>query len=343
MKKIILILTALLNVTCANEQVKFYKPSFSCEKVKNSSVEYKICRNENLSDLDNELNKIYKSFKLITNDIKQEQIVWIKQRNKCKDNSCIKNKYQTRIENLNTSLSNQNTFSKKMLDIMKISQKAIKVTSIMIKEKEMTLFLKDLFIFKNIIVNKPILHKVDYNNTKLKDLLGNDCWNMRLDFEVSLKEDYSHFKRYEAHQIKKFSLWETNMDGDDENELILAQYKNNNYIYNLLDKEYCKKFTSTPYTDKCLEDMRKNYSNEWYDFFDTNNKLINSYCTINQKIVGKFNNDLKRTITVVNWKKKSYLLTIYNYQNIVVIGLYGTKKLNFLGQRNYNYKQKKEK
>ena len=190
-------------------------------------------------------------------------------------------------------------------------------------------------------VSKPVLYKVDYNNTKLQKLLGQNCWNMRLDFKISLIENYTDYKGYAAHKMKKFSLWNVDMDGDGHKELIFAKYGTNTFQYDLIEKNYCKKFKATPYTDVCLQNMRKNYSNVWYDFFNTQNQLIHPYCTLEQKIVGFFSHNsniekgIKEKVLIINWKGKSCLLHIIYSSDKISLVLYGNKKLEFFCQQNY--------
>jgi len=89
MKKIILILIALLNVACASNQDKFYNPSFSCEKVKQGSIEYTICTNKRLSESDRAVSKLYNSFYYLSEKVRNEQRDWIEERNQCVANDCI--------------------------------------------------------------------------------------------------------------------------------------------------------------------------------------------------------------------------------------------------------------
>ena len=111
MKKIILILVLVVGLF-AQSEVKFYEPSFSCSKVKKGSIEYKICTDENLANLDKELSTYYKDAKLINKNVKQSQRKWIKERNTCKDTTCIKSKYISRVELLEKDVK---VFSDKLL------------------------------------------------------------------------------------------------------------------------------------------------------------------------------------------------------------------------------------
>ena len=118
MKKIIL-LVFILGMSLFANDIKFYTPSFDCSKVKENSIEYKICRDEKLSQLDKELSKVYGSFYFISQEIKSDQIAWIKKRNRCIDNICIQKAYTARIQKLMIASANQNNFPKEALEFFK--------------------------------------------------------------------------------------------------------------------------------------------------------------------------------------------------------------------------------
>lgn len=73
--------------------------SFDCTKAA-TSVEKMICADNNLSELDEKLGKAYleagKKYP-DTTALKQEQRAWLKERNKCGNSDCLRNKYQERI------------------------------------------------------------------------------------------------------------------------------------------------------------------------------------------------------------------------------------------------------
>jgi len=105
MKKIFLILLFFNIYLNADENIKFYNPSFDCNKVKKDSIEYEICIDEILSLQDliltNNYNSLIKLTKLNTNKIKDEQKTWLINRKQCKDYKCIKISYEERIKQLN--------------------------------------------------------------------------------------------------------------------------------------------------------------------------------------------------------------------------------------------------
>ncbi len=82
----------------------FCQPSFDCSKVKENGIEYKICADEQLSELDRQLAGVYSDAVLIDKGAKQVQRQWLKQRNRCQDNGCIKKAYEERTEQLRATL-----------------------------------------------------------------------------------------------------------------------------------------------------------------------------------------------------------------------------------------------
>ncbi|MDN5072077.1 hypothetical protein PJV94_04655 [Aliarcobacter butzleri] len=104
MKQISIILIFFVNLIYA-QNIEFYKPSFDCENIKKDSIEYKICIDEILSLQDSILTNIYNSLiklrKLNINKLKDEQRIWLINRNQCKDYKCIKISYEERIKQLN--------------------------------------------------------------------------------------------------------------------------------------------------------------------------------------------------------------------------------------------------
>jgi len=104
-KKVFLILLFFNIYLNADENIKFYNPSFDCNKVKKDSIEYEICIDEILSLQDliltNNYNSLIKLTKLNTNKIKDEQKTWLINRKQCKDYKCIKISYEERIKQLN--------------------------------------------------------------------------------------------------------------------------------------------------------------------------------------------------------------------------------------------------
>jgi uncharacterized protein len=359
MKKII-VLTIVLIVNILASDVKFYSPSFDCSKVKENSIEYKICIDEKLSQLDINLSKIYNSFYLITKEIKEDQRAWIKKRNQCKENQCIQKLYQKRIEELKTSLDNQKTFSKKELNFLRKSQEALQIETshnqeYTFVEKE---FFDDLFTFKNIQIVQPLIEMVDYNNSKLKEVLGNECWNMHLEYSVGLIKKYEpsgELSRgvweFEGTLSKAFSAWQVDMNGDGADEVLFLQHFKKYEYYSIIDKVLCKDFSSIPYSEDC---WKKSYPDK-YNFYDTeyHKKQVYPFCTLEQKVAGRIqkpansNNDV--SVFVVKWKEKNYLVEIYYFKHSyrfnaasVSITVNGTKKLKRISLKDYILKNKKD-
>lgn len=78
--------------------------SFDCAKAQ-TKVEKIICADSELSKLDEELNKKYTDIlsKNVSPDaIKAKQKLWLKERNRCENISCVKSAYMAKMEELNT-------------------------------------------------------------------------------------------------------------------------------------------------------------------------------------------------------------------------------------------------
>ncbi len=95
------ILTIVL-IFFANQAIA--SPSFNCAKATNN-IEKIICRNKNLGQLDNLLNKIFRKALQTeaSKKIQQEQLAWLKIRNKDQNNNDIQHiesLYENRIRNL---------------------------------------------------------------------------------------------------------------------------------------------------------------------------------------------------------------------------------------------------
>jgi hypothetical protein len=82
----------------------FYNPSFDCSNVKENSIEFRICSDEQLSALDRELAGLYDDAVLIDKAARQAQRQWLKARNCCADAACIERHYRERIEALQATL-----------------------------------------------------------------------------------------------------------------------------------------------------------------------------------------------------------------------------------------------
>lgn len=196
--------------------------SFDCSKAK-SDVEKMICQDDELSKMDEKLSEVYTSFYLLTKEIKTDQRAWIKQRNQCQDTNCIKEAYATRAEELTTSLANQKTFPKLYLDAMRESQENMQIVwnpIIFIEQERIDAGLKfkdDLFRFKEISFKPPLVESVQYNDPKLKEILG-VCYFYRFDLEIGEFDNpkyYSEGRKYWVEDERKLlrdinvSVWKT--------------------------------------------------------------------------------------------------------------------------------------
>jgi uncharacterized protein YecT (DUF1311 family) len=94
MKKLLLLLTLTATFLLS--------ASFDCQKA-TTDIEKLICSDEELSRLDDELGKAYKSVLNETdnsNIFKQKQKKWLTERNRCKDANCIKYQYEQQLSYL---------------------------------------------------------------------------------------------------------------------------------------------------------------------------------------------------------------------------------------------------
>lgn len=78
--------------------------SFDCRKASNF-VENEICKDPELSRLDDDLDLAYQSAidgksKSATAALKKQQMKWLSQRDACQTNSCVKKSYQKRLIDL---------------------------------------------------------------------------------------------------------------------------------------------------------------------------------------------------------------------------------------------------
>lgn len=322
-----------------------------------------ICADEELSQLDTQLSQIYSSFYLLTKEIKSDQRTWMEERNKCKDDICIQEAYQTRIQELNNALANQNSFPKKALNFLKKSQEALKIETSHAEEHSFAseeLF-QDLFRFKSIKVEKPLVERVDYNNSKLKEMLGTECWDMHLEYSVGLVKKYEPAGEssrgvweYHGWLSQEFSAWDVDMNGDGIREVMFLQHFYNYEYYSIIDKKLCKDFSYIPFDGNSSKCQKQSYPDIYY-FYKTGDERekVYPFCTLEQKVVGRtqkpaITNDYV-SVLVVEWKGKSYLMEIYNFDHSyrfgsgsITMSLYGTKQLYEICQRDYILKNKKD-
>ena len=79
-----------------------YAPSFDCLKA-SSPVDHQVCEDRELSNLDLQMSQLYKTARARTQDKEQlraEQIGWIKSKRACANKTCIEKAYQDRIKQL---------------------------------------------------------------------------------------------------------------------------------------------------------------------------------------------------------------------------------------------------
>ena len=97
--KYILPLVLLLPSVCLSA-------SYNCANAK-PGVEKKICGNDELSDLDDQLGALYRQARASSHDdkrLKSEQQLWLEMRNKCRTTACLSAAYEGRIKELSQSM-----------------------------------------------------------------------------------------------------------------------------------------------------------------------------------------------------------------------------------------------
>lgn len=101
--------------------------SFNCEKA-GKAIEKFICSDSSLSAFDDELGRLYRELRKSLDqtdsaNLRTEQRMWLKQRNKCGDASCLQKAYFTRIKELELALS-RGSESNQSANIISASSKA---------------------------------------------------------------------------------------------------------------------------------------------------------------------------------------------------------------------------
>lgn len=82
------------------KKAKTYTTSFECNEAKGFAEET-VCQNEELAKLDNQLGaKLKQALETseTTKKIRDSQKAWLKKRDKCEDEECLKTQYKNRLE-----------------------------------------------------------------------------------------------------------------------------------------------------------------------------------------------------------------------------------------------------
>lgn len=109
-KHITILIVVFGNILIADS---YFKPSFDCSKISNKQfIEYSICANSTLSELDNIISELYKQLLEVNKNkefnIRVDQRKWLKERNSCKTITCIENFYLRRENYLGNLLVKYN-------------------------------------------------------------------------------------------------------------------------------------------------------------------------------------------------------------------------------------------
>lgn len=79
-----------------------YAVSYDCQKAK-TFTEKAICQDPELSELDDKLNYLYNDAEVASKNtklLKKQEAKWLKERDACQTNACVKKAYQKRITDL---------------------------------------------------------------------------------------------------------------------------------------------------------------------------------------------------------------------------------------------------
>ncbi len=217
-----------------------------------------------------------------------------------------------------------------------------------IKSFDINAFIKSLFRFTNIKVEQALIKRVDYEDLKLKKLLGKECWDMHLNYSVGLVKQFEPSGEsergvwwYYGYLSKEFSAWEVDMNGDSVMEIMFVQHFDNYDYYNIIDKSLCKDFSYIPYSEDCASDSYP----DLYFFHETLDpkKTINPFCTLEQKVTGRVQQHAQTkkndSVHVIKLDKKNYLLNITEVGKEIYINVEGTQKLEFIGGYTYFLKK----
>lgn len=230
-----------------------YGASFDCTKA-TTNVEKMVCKDNKLSSLDSKLSNIFHSFYYVTNEIRSDQKTWLKQRNRCEDKKCVESMYENRIEELNSSLSNEKTYPQTYLEAIKkvqlLKMKLVdskEVVHTKYDEKVSQAFKEEFFRYKNITFKQPLISEIkDYDNPKLKEILG-ACHEYNLDKVVSLypfrvlqpgEDKYFPFEE-DRTPVIKFNLYMWKMNDKGKNWFLIKPAITGG-TYLVIDPNYCK-------------------------------------------------------------------------------------------------------
>ena len=88
-----------------------FATSYNCKNVPYESTEWQICTSESLAEKDIEMSDLYAKVQLVYSNneqLKVDQITWIKKRSSCKTLDCLEDSYQERITYLQNIVSQSN-------------------------------------------------------------------------------------------------------------------------------------------------------------------------------------------------------------------------------------------
>lgn len=305
----------------ATEEVSFYKTSYDCTKTQEKSVAYRVCKDKDLAKEDLELSKVWKSFQVITKELKKEQLEWLKQKNSCQTKECIKEAYKRRIAILKQRLSNQNTYPKEALDGLKdIKESNMKVYDKFHIYSYKTPVAKEFlnaFMTFQMSFKKPFLKRVFYNDKRLKRYLG-DCYGFRFDYMVGPADDRRPIEQY-IMVIQKFTVGSpivyslVNITASNKPYYLLHQRKYNRDISGLdylINPKECKKLKE----EIIPNDIKKGRFEDNYFYFEPTGKckdlnLTKEECTLTK--LRWFYIPYSGSVEAITYKGKDYVFKVF--------------------------------
>lgn len=226
--------------------------SFDCDKTL-TKVEKIICSNPELSALDEELDKVYREALQKAPDqsaLKLQQLGWLKERNSCKDTSCLNVQYLLRNGELSRIISlvplasgQESHYFKKESDKLLVMQDVVRrqeFSPSLAYQPELAFcagFLKDFVAGRDIEVVEPNFSSNDENDPRFAKL--NRCLN----HVRPLGTSSSDFYNVATIGGPPYRFYRIDVDGSSENVQKDVLYSENGYQgetgYFWIDSEEC--------------------------------------------------------------------------------------------------------
>jgi len=313
--------------------VSLFGASFDCAKA-SSNVEKMICADPELSALDDNLSKAFKEAMKATDNkdqLKKEQFIWMKERNRCKAVKCIKEKYQKKLVFFeNTKYIKQfkidNNASLYYVDYhvlipdLQSGKYQIDKECVQCKKNEVCEdFIEDVKNNRNIEWLAPTVQTIDFNDLSLQKYLSSfPTW-----IQSKIKE-----RTYLTASNRYFDLNRENSDWNDypyqTKWIRLYEIKDakNPYYFILADGFYNPKlglfgekrendipYTSTNSSIYNMVDADAHEALGIYVFLDKNSQKINQFEYVESMV--KLSKKMSHIREVIKHGQQIYLLEAY--------------------------------